>query len=75
MSAEHSTEIVLPPRHVAVHENVLARINVILAMAHAEGFIDALDFESLIGQLDTARRDSERARGVDMDAAPGGEQA
>lgn len=55
------------PGWVAVHENTLGRVGVVLAMARSE-WLSELDYESLVAVLDGARRESQRARGVDMDA-------
>lgn len=58
------------PRWVALHENTLAKLDVVLAIARADGLIADDDLDWLLRDLDEARRNAERAHGVDMDAAP-----
>jgi hypothetical protein len=56
------------PRWVAVHENLLARLGIILAAATDARVIAPDDFEAFIREMDEARELAEKARGVDMDA-------
>lgn len=55
------------PRWVAVHECTLAKLDVIVAMAGASEVVD-----SLLADLDQARRDRDRALGTRLDE-PGGQ--
>ena len=51
------------PRWVAVHENTLAKLDVIVAMAGAEGF----DVDDMLRELDGPRRERDRAIGLSLD--------
>lgn len=67
-SACRGRMIGLPARHVAVHENTLARIKGILPMMFAEGFLSELDYESVMAAIDKDEATTQRALGVDLDA-------
>lgn len=54
------------PRWVAVHENTLAKLDVIVAMAGAEGF----DVDDMLCEMDEARTERDRAIGVSPDDRP-----
>jgi len=54
------------PRWVAIHENTLAKLDVIVAMAGAEGY----DVDDILRDLDEVRRERDRAIGVDPDGPP-----
>jgi hypothetical protein len=62
-----TTRITLKRGEVIIHENTLARIDVILTMACAEGFLSQLDRDSIIAAIDEARQRSLDLLGVDMD--------
>jgi len=53
------------PRWVAVHENTLAKLDVILAVAGSYGY----DVDTVLAEMDEARTERDRATGVDLDAA------
>lgn len=53
------------PHWVAVHENTLAKLDVIVALAGAEGF----DVDDMLAELDEARSERDRAIGVRPDDA------
>ena len=54
------------PRWVAVHENTLAKLDVIVALAGAEGY----DVDDMLRELDEARTERDRAIGVAPDGPP-----
>lgn len=58
------------PRWVAVHDNVLAQLDVIVALAGAEGY----DVDDLLRDLDQARRERDRALGVRPDEPEGNDE-
>jgi hypothetical protein len=53
------------PRWVAVHENTLAKLDVIVAMFGADG----VDVDGVLGEMDEARSERDRATGVLPDEA------
>ena len=54
------------PRWVAVHENTLAKLDVIVAVAGSYGH----DVDVALEEMDEARAERDRAIGVQADAAP-----
>ncbi len=56
------------PRWVAVHENTLAKLDVIVAVAGSYGH----DVDVVLSEIDEARAERDRAIGVAPDAAPAG---
>lgn len=54
------------PRWVAVHENTLAKLDVVVAIAGAEGY----DVDDTLREMDEARNERDKAIGVALDAAP-----
>lgn len=58
--------LVHTPGWVAIHENTLAKLDVIVSLAGAEGY----DIDDMLAELDEARSERDRAIGVKPDMAP-----